>query len=81
MRGMAMFEAGQIDAFASDRTLLLAMGLKTRIRRPSRSCREDLSFRTLRDRAAARGDDDMRSGRQFGARTDLHAARSIVEIF
>lgn len=77
--GMAMFEAGQIDAFASDRTLLLAMGLKTKDPKALAILQEDLSFEPYAI-VLPRGDDDMRLAVN-SALAQIYRSGNIVEIF
>jgi len=57
--GLAMFEAGQIDAFASDRTLLLAMAPKAKDPKAISMLGEDLSFEPYAI-VLPRNDDDFR---------------------
>ena len=74
-----MFEAGQIDAFASDRTLLLAMGLKTKDPKALAILQEDLSFEPYAI-VLPRGDDDMRLAVN-SALAQIYRSGNIVEIF
>jgi len=57
--GLAQFEAGQIDAFASDRTLLLALAPKVKDPKSITMLLEDLSFEPYAI-VLPRGDDDFR---------------------
>jgi len=57
--GLAQFEAGQIDAFASDRTLLIAMAPKVKDPKAVSMLLEDLSFEPYAI-VLPRGDEDLR---------------------
>ena len=68
--GLAQLEAGALDAFASDRVLLLGLVMKARTRRrcPARRCCPS----SLRDRSAARRLGDEAGGRR-GACADYRS--------
>jgi ABC-type amino acid transport substrate-binding protein len=57
--GLAQLEAGQVDSFASDRTLLLAMGPKAKDPKSITLLNEDLSFEPYAI-VLPRNDDDFR---------------------
>ena len=77
--GLAQFEAGQIDAFASDRTLLLAMAPKAKDPKAISLLLEDLSFEPYAI-VLPRGDDDLRLAVN-SALAQIYRSGNIVEIF
>jgi ABC-type amino acid transport substrate-binding protein len=77
--GLAQFEAGQIDAFASDRTLLLAMAPKAKDPKSIAMLLEDLSFEPYAI-VLPRGDDDLRLAVN-SALAQIYRSGNIVEIF
>jgi len=77
--GLVQFEAGQIDAFASDRTLLLAMAPKAKDPKSITLLLEDLSFEPYAI-VLPRGDDDLRLAVN-SALAQIYRSGNIVEIF
>jgi glutamate/aspartate transport system substrate-binding protein len=77
--GLAQFEAGQIDAFASDRTLLLAMAPKAKDPKSISLLLEDLSFEPYAI-VLPRGDDDLRLAVN-SALAQIYRSGNIVDIF
>jgi len=77
--GLAQIEAGQIDAFASDRTLLLAMAPKAKDPKAISLLLEDLSFEPYAI-VLPRGDDDLRLAVN-SALAQIYRSGNIVEIF
>lgn len=77
--GLAMFEAGQIDAFASDRTLLLAMAPKAKDPQAISLLLDDMSFEPYAI-VLPRGDDDLRLAVN-SALAQIYRSGNIVEIF
>ena len=77
--GLALFEAGQIDAFASDRTLLLALAPKAKDPKSISMLMEDLSFEPYAI-VLPRGDDDLRLAVN-SALAQIYRSGNITEIF
>ncbi|HEY6511987.1 MAG TPA: amino acid ABC transporter substrate-binding protein [Burkholderiaceae bacterium] len=77
--GLAQFEAGQIDAFASDRTLLLALAPKAKDPKSISMLGEDLSFEPYAI-VLPRGDDDFRLAVN-SALAQIYRSGNISEIF
>jgi glutamate/aspartate transport system substrate-binding protein len=77
--GLAQFEAGQIDALASDRTLLLAMAPKAKDPKAISLLLEDLSFEPYAI-VLPRGDDDLRLAVN-SALAQVYRSGNIAEIF
>jgi len=77
--GLAQFEAGQIDAFASDRTLLLALAPKAKDPKSISMLIEDLSFEPYAI-VLPRGDDDLRLAVN-SALAQIYRSGNIAEIF
>ncbi len=77
--GLAQFEAGQIDAFASDRTLLLALAPKAKDPKAISMLVEDLSFEPYAI-VLPRGDDDLRLAVN-SALAQIYRSGNIGEIF
>jgi ABC-type amino acid transport substrate-binding protein len=77
--GLARFEAGQIDAFASDRTLLIAMAPKVKDPKAVSLLLEDLSFEPYAI-VLPRGDDDLRLAVN-AALAQIYRSGAIAEIF
>jgi ABC-type amino acid transport substrate-binding protein len=77
--GLARFEAGQIDAFASDRTLLIAMAPKVKDPKAVSLLMEDLSFEPYAI-VLPRGDDDLRLAVN-AALAQIYRSGAIAEIF
>ncbi|HEY6353823.1 MAG TPA: amino acid ABC transporter substrate-binding protein [Burkholderiaceae bacterium] len=77
--GLAQFEAGQIDAFASDRTLLLAMAPKAKDPKAISLLLEELSFEPYAI-VLPRGDDDLRLAVD-SALAQVYRSGNIAEIF
>jgi ABC-type amino acid transport substrate-binding protein len=77
--GLARFEAGQIDAFASDRTLLIAMAPKVKDPKAVSLLMEDLSFEPYAI-VLPRGDDDLRLAVN-AALAQIYRSGQIAEIF
>jgi glutamate/aspartate transport system substrate-binding protein len=77
--GLALFEAGQIDAFASDRTLLMAMAPKAKDPKSITLLMEDLSFEPYAI-VLPRGDDDFRLAVN-AALAQIYRSGAIVEVF
>jgi len=77
--GLSQFEAGQIDAFASDRTLLLAMAPKAKDPKSISLLLEDLSFEPYAI-VLPRHDDDMRLAVN-AALAQVYRSGDIVPIF
>ena len=77
--GLAQLEAGQIDAFASDRTLLQAMAPKAKDPKALSLLLEDLSFEPYAI-VLPRGDDDLRLAVNT-ALAQIYRSGTIGEIF
>jgi len=77
--GLAQLEAGQIDAFASDRTLLLAMAPKAKDPKSLSLLLEDLSFEPYAI-VLPRGDDDLRLAVN-AALAQIYRSGTVAEIF
>lgn len=77
--GLARLEAGEIDAFASDRTLLLAMAPKAKDPKAISLLMEDLSFEPYAI-VLPRNDDDFRLAVN-SALAQVYRSGNIVEIF
>jgi len=77
--GLAQFEAGQIDAFASDRTLLLGLAPKVKDPKSISLLLEDLSFEPYAI-VLPRGDDDLRLAVN-SALAQIYRSGDIVPIF
>lgn len=77
--GLAQFEAGRIDAFASDRVLLLGLGSKAKDPKKISLLVEDLSFEPYAI-TLPRGDDDFRLAVN-AALSQIYRSGAIGEIF
>ncbi|HNC53374.1 MAG TPA: amino acid ABC transporter substrate-binding protein [Accumulibacter sp.] len=77
--GLAEFEAGRIDAFASDRVLLLGLGSKAKDPKKISLLLEDLSFEPYAI-TLPRGDDDFRLAVN-AALSQIYRSGAIGEIF
>lgn len=77
--GLARFEAGQIDAFASDRTLLIAMAPKVKDPKAVSLLMEDLSFEPYAI-VLPRGDASFRLAVNR-ALAQIYSSDAIVEVF
>ena len=76
--GVAALEDGSVDAFASDKVLLLGVGMKVKDR-PSICCSDDLSFEPYAI-VLPRGDSNFRVAVNR-ALAEIYAAGEILEIF
>jgi glutamate/aspartate transport system substrate-binding protein len=77
--GLAQFEAGQIDAFASDRTLLMALAPKAKDPKSINLLMEDLSFEPYAI-VLPRADDDFRLAVNT-ALAQIYRSGAVVGIF